>query len=121
MHDPRIGEFSALLTRIRALGEIRGVQARREIEAALAEADAWPEMSGAKSYERLLKLFPRTFSPSPSEPSRCQIGAKLRRTTSSPGLVRIVDLLVLEPDVGDISGLALSPRKLPPPPLRGRR
>jgi hypothetical protein len=31
-------------------------------------------------FSQLLKLFPRTFSTSPSEPSRCQIGAKLRRT-----------------------------------------
>jgi tetratricopeptide (TPR) repeat protein len=43
----RYWEFSALLTRMRALREIHGVQARREIEAALAEVDAWLEMSGA--------------------------------------------------------------------------
>jgi len=41
-------EFSGLLTRIRAL---RDTRATREIAAALAEADAWLEMSGAKSYE----------------------------------------------------------------------
>ena len=46
----RFYEFSALLTRIRALREIRGLQATREIEAALAEADAWLEMSGAKRH-----------------------------------------------------------------------
>src|SRR5262249_11855079 len=40
----RFGEF-------RALREIRGLQAKPEIEAALAEADAWLEMSNAKSYE----------------------------------------------------------------------
>jgi hypothetical protein len=41
---------------MRALREIRGLQATREIEAALAEADAWLEMSGAKSYEPLLHV-----------------------------------------------------------------
>jgi hypothetical protein len=50
----RLWEFSALLTRIRALRETQGLQATREIEAALAEADAWLEMSGAKSYEPFL-------------------------------------------------------------------
>ncbi len=45
----RLGEFSALLTRIRALREIHGAEAMAEIEAALAEADAWLEMSGAKA------------------------------------------------------------------------
>jgi hypothetical protein len=50
----RLWEFSALLTRIRALRETQGVEATREIEAALAEADAWIEMSGAKSYEPFL-------------------------------------------------------------------
>jgi hypothetical protein len=52
----RMWEFSALLTRIRALRETQGVQATREIEAALAEADAWLEMSGAKSYEPFLHV-----------------------------------------------------------------
>jgi tetratricopeptide (TPR) repeat protein len=52
----RLWEFSALLARMRALREIRGLQATREIEAALAEADAWLEMSGAKSYEPLLHV-----------------------------------------------------------------
>jgi len=52
----RIWEFSALLTRMRALREIHGVQAAGEIEAALAEADAWLEMSGAKSYEPFLHV-----------------------------------------------------------------
>ena len=52
----RLWEFSALLTRIRALRETRGVKATREIEAALAEADAWLEMSGAKSYEPFLHV-----------------------------------------------------------------
>src|ERR1700746_2557749 len=52
----RMGEVSALLTRIRALRETQGVQATREIEAALAEADAWLEMSGAKSYEPFLHV-----------------------------------------------------------------
>jgi hypothetical protein len=41
---------------VRALREIHGVQAKREIEAALAEADAWLEMSGAKSYEPFLHV-----------------------------------------------------------------
>jgi class 3 adenylate cyclase/tetratricopeptide (TPR) repeat protein len=49
-------EFSALLTRIRALREIHGVQAKRDIEATLAEAGAWLEMSGAKSYEPFLHV-----------------------------------------------------------------
>jgi hypothetical protein len=52
----RLWEFSALLNRMRALGEIQGVQATRDIEAALAEADAWLEMSGAKSYEPFLHV-----------------------------------------------------------------
>jgi hypothetical protein len=52
----RLYEFSAQLTRIRALREIQGVEERREIEAALAEADAWLEMSGAKSYEPFLHV-----------------------------------------------------------------
>jgi hypothetical protein len=33
-----------------------GRQATREIEATLAEADAWLEMSGAKSYEPFLHV-----------------------------------------------------------------
>jgi hypothetical protein len=52
----RFWGFSVLLTRIRALRETRGLQATREIEAALAEADAWLEMSGAKSYAPLLRI-----------------------------------------------------------------
>jgi hypothetical protein len=52
----RISEFRALLTRIRALREIRGLEATREIEAAFAEADAWLEMSGAKSYAPFLHV-----------------------------------------------------------------
>jgi hypothetical protein len=52
----RFWEFSALLTRMRALREIHGLQATREIEAALAEAAAWLEMSGAKSYEPFLHV-----------------------------------------------------------------
>jgi tetratricopeptide (TPR) repeat protein len=52
----RLWEFWALLTRIRALRELRGIQATSEIEAALAEADAWLEMSGAKSYEPFLHV-----------------------------------------------------------------
>jgi hypothetical protein len=35
-------------------------------------------------FSQLLKLFPRTFSTSPSEPSRCQIGAKY----AEPGELR---------------------------------
>src|SRR5262249_22135970 len=46
-----IRELSALLTRGRALSGLKGGQATREIEATLAEADAWLEMSGAQSYE----------------------------------------------------------------------
>jgi hypothetical protein len=52
----RLWEFSALLTPIRALREMHGVEATKEIEAALAEADAWLEMSGAKSYEPFLHV-----------------------------------------------------------------
>jgi hypothetical protein len=52
----RLFEFSAQVTRIRALRETQGVQATREIEVALAEADAWLEMSGAKSYEPFLRI-----------------------------------------------------------------
>jgi ATP/maltotriose-dependent transcriptional regulator MalT len=47
----RFWVFSALLTRMRALRDLHGVQATKEIEAALAEAEAWIKMSGAKSYE----------------------------------------------------------------------
>jgi hypothetical protein len=47
---------AALLTRVRALRETRGLQATSEIEATLAEADAWLEMSGAKSYEPFLSV-----------------------------------------------------------------
>ena len=52
----RLWEFSALLTRIRALREIQGAEATRQIEAALAEADTWIEMSGAKSYAPFLHV-----------------------------------------------------------------
>src|SRR5262249_37267992 len=47
----RLWEFPALLTRIRALRETRGLEATRDIEAAFAEADAWLEMSGATSFK----------------------------------------------------------------------
>jgi hypothetical protein len=52
----RLREFWALLTRIRVLRETRGLEAAREIETTLAEADAWLEMSGAKSYEPFLHV-----------------------------------------------------------------
>src|SRR5262249_29528708 len=52
----RLWEFSPLLTRIRALRETQGLQVTRDIEAALSEADAWLEMSGAKSYEPFLHV-----------------------------------------------------------------
>src|SRR5262249_4347449 len=52
----RLWEFSAHLIRMRALREIQGVEAARAIEAALGEADAWLEMSGAKSYEPFLHV-----------------------------------------------------------------
>jgi hypothetical protein len=52
----RIWDFSAQLTRSRALRETRGVEATGEIEATLAEAEAWLEMSGAKSYEPFLHV-----------------------------------------------------------------
>jgi hypothetical protein len=42
----RFWEFSALLTRSGALRASQGVDATKEIEAVLAEADAWLEMSG---------------------------------------------------------------------------
>jgi hypothetical protein len=35
---------------------LQGVQATSDIQAALAEADAWLEMSGAKSYEPFLHV-----------------------------------------------------------------
>ena len=41
---------------MRALREIEGRQAKGKIEAALAEADSWLEMSGAKSYEPFLHV-----------------------------------------------------------------
>jgi hypothetical protein len=52
----RLWEFSALLTRARALREALRVQATSDIEAALADAEDWLEMSGAKSYEPLLHV-----------------------------------------------------------------
>jgi class 3 adenylate cyclase len=52
----RISEFWALLPRIRALRDLHGLDAKGNIEAALAEADAWLEMSGAKSYEPFLHV-----------------------------------------------------------------
>ena len=52
----RVWEFSALLTRIRALRESRGLEAKPEVEATFAEAQAWLEMSGAKSYEPFLHV-----------------------------------------------------------------
>src|SRR5262245_42750339 len=50
----RFYEFSALLTRMRALREAKGLQATRKIEVALSEVEAWLKMSGAKSYEPFL-------------------------------------------------------------------
>jgi AraC-like DNA-binding protein len=41
---------------MRALRETQGLQAARDIEATLAEADAWLEMSGAKSYEPFVHI-----------------------------------------------------------------
>ncbi len=52
----RSWEFSAVLIRIRALRETQGLQATREIEAALDEAHAWFETSGGKSYEPFLHV-----------------------------------------------------------------
>jgi adenylate cyclase len=52
----RSREFSALLTRTRALRELHGIQATRDIETTLAEADAWLQRSGAKSYEPFLHV-----------------------------------------------------------------
>ena len=52
----RFWEISALLTRMRALRETQGLEATREIEAALAEAHTWLEMSGANSYEPFLHV-----------------------------------------------------------------
>jgi hypothetical protein len=55
-HGSRFYEFSAQLTRIRSLRRMHAVQATKEIEAAITEADAWLEMSGAKSYEPFLHV-----------------------------------------------------------------
>jgi tetratricopeptide (TPR) repeat protein len=52
----RLYEFLAQLIRIRTVREIHGIQATNEIKAALAEADAWLEMSGAKSCEPFLHV-----------------------------------------------------------------
>jgi tetratricopeptide (TPR) repeat protein len=49
-------EISALLVRMRALRESLGIQASQEILTALAEADAWMEMSGATSYRPFLHV-----------------------------------------------------------------
>jgi hypothetical protein len=40
----------------RALREFHGAEATKEIEASLAEASAWLEMSGAKGYEPFLHV-----------------------------------------------------------------
>src|SRR5262249_36946366 len=52
----RFREFSALLTRARVFRKTEGVEAVEKIEATLAEAAAWLEMSGAKSYEPFLHV-----------------------------------------------------------------
>ena len=52
----RSRELPALLTRARAFRETEGAEAVRKIEATLAEAEAWLEMSGAKSYEPFLHV-----------------------------------------------------------------
>jgi class 3 adenylate cyclase/tetratricopeptide (TPR) repeat protein len=52
----RFWEFSALLARVRALRKLHGVQASKDVEGTLAEAAAWLEMSGAKSYEPFLHV-----------------------------------------------------------------
>jgi class 3 adenylate cyclase/tetratricopeptide (TPR) repeat protein len=52
----RLWEFWGHLTRMHALREIEGLQAKGKIEAAIAEAQAWLEMSGAKSYEPFLHV-----------------------------------------------------------------
>jgi adenylate cyclase len=52
----RLWEIWGHLIRIRALREARGLQAKADIEAAFVEADAWLEMSGAKSYEPFLRV-----------------------------------------------------------------
>jgi class 3 adenylate cyclase/tetratricopeptide (TPR) repeat protein len=51
----RLWEFSAMLTRTRALRD-HGIQATKDIETTLAEADAWLQRSGAKSYEPFLHV-----------------------------------------------------------------
>jgi hypothetical protein len=43
------------MKRERLIGD-HGLQATKEIQAAFAEADAWLEMSGAKSYEPFLHV-----------------------------------------------------------------
>jgi hypothetical protein len=52
----RLWEFSALLTKTHALRKLYGIDARKEIEAAIAEADTWLETTGAKSYAPFLHL-----------------------------------------------------------------
>jgi hypothetical protein len=49
-------EFAALCRRVGALRETQGVEAASETQASLAEAAAWIEWSGAKSYEPFLQL-----------------------------------------------------------------
>jgi hypothetical protein len=41
---------------VRTLRELHGVQAAKDVEATLAEAEAWLEMSGARSYEPFLHV-----------------------------------------------------------------
>ena len=58
----RLWEFWVVLTRIRALRELHHLEAKMEIEAAFAEAGAWLEMSGAKSYEPFLHVERAEFA-----------------------------------------------------------
>src|SRR5262249_6350953 len=68
----RLWECSAHLVRLRALREIQGVEARRAIEAALGEADAWLEMSGAKSHEPFLHVERAEFARLIGDQATCQ-------------------------------------------------
>jgi len=81
-------EFSALLTRLRALPEIRGIEATREIGEALAEADAWLEMSGAKSYQPFLHVERAELAPLTSDEALRERELRKRIGSSSRSALR---------------------------------
>jgi class 3 adenylate cyclase/tetratricopeptide (TPR) repeat protein len=68
----KLWEFSALLTRMRAVRQTQGLQVKREIEAALADTGAWLEMTGAKSYEPFLHVERAELARLTGDEATCQ-------------------------------------------------